>query len=225
MKNNNQSTEKLTNFISEDLIQWLLWYWTQLPNKIDTGQRYRSFLHHTQPWAGQLKIQLESLIAPYEQNFELITALIADDYAPGGVHSDGWIECYQEPGPVSKTYLIPLQFEGEQSTVIFNETSDRAISFNKYTGMGDAGLVTYSQVDPSEVLDTSKLLIDKELHNKYLEHIPLETLAGLTVNSVLDWTLGSAVSWPRKNFHCSGSFLPNNNRISLILMTCQKNEA
>jgi len=222
MKNNNQTTKKITNFISTELIEWLLWYWTQLPNKIDTGQRYRAFLHHTQPWANQLKLQLESLIEPHEQNFELVTALLADDYAPGGIHSDGWIDCYPESGPISNTYLIPLHFEGAQSTVIFNETSERAISFNKHTGMGDAGLVTYPQADPNKILDTSKLLIDTEFHNKYLEHIPLETMAGLTINSVLDWSMGSAVAWPRKNFHCSGSFLSNKNRKSLILMTCKK---
>jgi hypothetical protein len=222
MKNNNQSSIILPDFINVDCINWFLWYWTQIPNKTDTGQRYRAFLHHTMPWSSRLKKYLESLIAPYEDNFEIVTALLADDYAAGGIHSDGWIESFTEIGPLSRTYLVPLFFDGIQSTVIFNETSERAVSFNRHTDMEDLGLVTYPQEDPGKVLPTTDLSIDTTIYNKYLTHIPYNKLAGLTINSVLNWSVGSAVSWPRKNFHCSGSFLPGKNRISLILMTCKK---
>lgn len=208
----------LPGFVDQDFAAWLIWYWEQLPNKVDTGQRHRAFLNHQLGWSSRLHEKLRSLIAPYESDFDLTTAYLSDDYAPGGVHSDGWIPGY--PGKrLSRTYLVPLEITGHHHTVVFRETSEEAVTFNAHMDMGDKGIVNYKQIDPSDVLDTQENTISLSVYQQYLDHLPYDKLGGLTLDCVLPWQLGGAISWPRAHFHCSANYDRTTTRFSLVMMT------
>ena len=45
---------------------------------------------------------------------------------------------------------------------------------------------------------------DAETHEKYLKHIPIENLHGLTVNSIVEWQVGSVITFDRSQIHCAG---------------------
>lgn len=207
----------LENFIDDDFVQWLCWFWQQLPNQVDTGQRHRALLNHQLEWATSLHQKLKKLVDPYERDFEIVTAMLSSDYAPGGIHSDGWLSAYPEK-QISRTYLVPLQITSNNHTVIFRECSDEAVTFNSFMGMGNSGIVNYKQIEPKEILDTCSN-IPKDTYDKYLTHLPYDKLQGLTVDSVLPWKVGTAISWPRRNFHCSANYDQTTVRLSLILMT------
>jgi len=46
---------------------------------------------------------------------------------------------------------------------------------------------------------------DKTIHQQHLTHIPIETLHGLTLNSIVYWNLGDCFSFERTRIHCAGS--------------------
>jgi hypothetical protein len=46
---------------------------------------------------------------------------------------------------------------------------------------------------------------DKSVHHQHLNHIPIETLHGLTINSIVHWNLGDCFSFERTRVHCAGS--------------------
>lgn len=207
----------IKNFIDDDFIKWLDWFWHQLPNHTDTGQRHRALLNHQLEWNAPFHKKLRSLIEPYENNFEVVTAMLSKDYAPGGVHSDGWLSDFPEQ-QIANTYLIPLDITSDNYTLIFCEGSDEAVTFNSSMGLGSKGIVNYKQIDTAEMLN-NQINISKDVYNRYLNHLPYEKLAGLTIDSVLPWEIGSAITWPRRNFHCSANYDQTTTRFSLILMT------
>jgi len=214
------SIKTIPQFIDLDFQNWLIWYWQQLPDKSDTGQKIRAFLHQQLPWTKKLHHKLHSMLAPHEdRNFIISTAYLSNDYAPGGIHSDGWLPGYPEKH-ISHTYLIPLAYEGEQHTLVFDQTSQEAVTFNSVLGLGNAGIVNYKQANPKSVLHDDKIYIPQEVYNKYLTHLSYDGLQGLTINSVMTWKTNSAVCWPREHFHCAANYLPGQKRFALILMTC-----
>ena len=45
---------------------------------------------------------------------------------------------------------------------------------------------------------------NKTIHQQHLNHIPIETLHGLTINSIIHWNLGDCFSFERTRVHCAG---------------------
>ncbi len=46
---------------------------------------------------------------------------------------------------------------------------------------------------------------DKTLHQQHLSHIPIETLQGLTLNSIVNWNIGDCFCFEKTRLHCAGS--------------------
>lgn len=210
--------DNINDFLLPDEINWFNWYWNILPNKIDTGQRWRSMAYYDQPFFQRIKCKLEQKVKAINANEEITTVNLNNDYAPGGIHSDGYIE-YDKNDDVGSTYLIPIQIDCESyATVIFDYTSKKAVSLNDQLGLGNKGLVTYPQVTRQE-LGLSSKPFDKEIHQKYLKHLTYESLAGLTVVQIQHWKLGSAMIWPRENLHCSANFVGSKYRRTVLIAT------
>lgn len=46
---------------------------------------------------------------------------------------------------------------------------------------------------------------DRSMRTQFLEHIPLESLHGLSVQKVIDWEIGSVIVFDCGQLHCSSS--------------------
>ncbi len=64
-------------------------------------------------------------------------------------------------------------------------------------------------------------LFDSNIHQQYLNHIPIETLHGLTLNSMIYWNIGSCFSFERTRLHCAGS--GHTAKIGLTVFTQRSN--
>ena len=62
---------------------------------------------------------------------------------------------------------------------------------------------------------------DKKIHEKFLKHEKIENLAGLEVEFVYEWELGSMLIFDRTNLHCSSSVIEGK---KLVLPLLQKNK-
>lgn len=49
------------------------------------------------------------------------------------------------------------------------------------------------------------LKFDKDIHQKWLNHISIEDLHGLTVEKIIEWNLGDLITFDRQHLHCAGS--------------------
>jgi hypothetical protein len=119
-----------------------------------------------------------------------------------------------------KSVLIPLYFEGNATTVMFdNHWHGKHTIFKQ-------GSQTESQTDSYRLADTEDINVvkydeitdykditnyqpnakfDPVIYSQYLSHNPIENLHGLSLDQVVPWVLGQAFTWDRTQLHCAGS--------------------
>jgi len=211
--------KKIDNFFSEQDCEWFLWYNSVLPETRDNGLRLQTMTHFAQPFFAR---KLNYLQSKLPQNEEITTLNINFDYGAGGVHSDGYLE-HDKTDKIAKSYLIPIITNpiDKYYTVIFEQTSMEAITFNNEVGLGNKGITTYRQVTRDEYNLEDKPF-DKDIYEKYLTHLNYQALKGFTVAHIHEWTLGSAMTWPRQNFHVSANFVNKDTRASVLITTRYK---
>ena len=205
--------KKIDNFFTVDDCNWFLWYNSVLPETRDNGLRKQTMTHFAQPFFSR---KLEKLHKLLPSNEEITTLNINFDYGAGGIHSDGYLE-HDKTDNIAKSYLIPIVVNpvDKYYTVVFDQISMEAITFNGEIGLGNKGITTYRQVTRDEYGLS-------EVYEKYLTHLNYDALKGLTVAHIHEWTLGSAMTWPRQNFHVSANFENKDTRASVLIVTRYK---
>ncbi len=209
--------KEIVNFFTKEECNWFKWYHSVLPETRDNGQRLLTMTHYSQPFFAKKLQQLQERLPETE---EITTVNINFDYSAGGIHSDGYIDKHED---IANSYLIPISVDSidRYYTIIFNETSHKAITFNSALGLGNKGITTYKQVTREEYGLENKPF-DQSVYKKYLTHLDYDALQGLTVNYIHDWKLGDAMIWPRENFHVSANFKNKDARASVLITTRYK---
>ena len=203
---------KINNFFGTKMVDELLDKFNALPKK-DNGLRINANTYVEQDFSQVFREKIESALKPHYNGW-ITHATIYSDYHPGGIHSDGWIDKPEE-GKMGYTFLIPLESEYEDNaTLVFEETSERAITFNGATGLGQKGILSYQQQD----LPKSQHTMDEADHKKWLPHIKADKLP-FRLAEVLRWEIGSAIYWPRINLHASAWFPPESKRKAIVVLT------
>ena len=206
-----KKTGIIKNLIDQKMVDYLLNYYEKLPKK-DNGLRLNADTLVEQDFNHRFKEKLQNSITDYF-NGEICHSTIYSDYAPGGIHSDGYIDKPEEKS-LAYTILIPLVSEyKENATIVFNESSEKAITFNEATGLGNKGIRSYEQ----EKLPKGDFMSESFVKT-YLSHLKVDQLP-FTVDSVLYWSVGSALYWPRQRFHVSANFSKNTVRKAIVILT------
>ena len=134
-----------------------------------------------------------------------ILGLFQESYNPIGLHIDGGFNLNDL---IYKQSLIPLTPVG--STVIFK---------NKYYGQSTNFTIEKKELEKKDLKygqnrRSSEHLkmygnkpFDKEIHKKFLNHEKIENLAGLEVELIYEWEVGSMLVFDRTNLHCSSSVI------------------
>jgi len=203
---------KIKDFFDKQTISELLDKFDSLPKK-DNGLRVNANTFVEQDFSSVFRKKLQSALEPFYKG-KITHATIYSDYHPGGIHSDGWID-EPEEGRLGYTFLIPLESEYENNaTLVFEEKSEQAITYNGATGLGQMGILSYQQRE----LPESVYEMDREAQNKWLPHIKAEKLP-FRLKEVLKWEVGSAIYWPRIHLHASAWFPPKTNRKAIVILT------
>ncbi len=130
-----------------------------------------------------------------------IYGLFQESYAPIGLHVDAG---FNLENLIYRQTLIPLTSVG--STVIFkNRFYGESTNFTLDPNELEKKKLTYGQNKRSaEHLSMfGSKPFDKENYEKYLKHEKIENLAGLEIEFVYEWELGSMLIFDRTNLHCS----------------------
>tara|TARA_B100000029_G_C17594822_1_gene963716 strand:- start:859 stop:1566 length:708 start_codon:yes stop_codon:yes gene_type:complete len=130
-----------------------------------------------------------------------ILGLFQESYNPIGLHVDAG---FNFENHIYRQTLIPLTPIG--STVIFkNRFYGGSTNFTLDPNELAKKQLNYGQNKrSSEHINLySKKPFDKQTHEKYLKHEKIENLAGLEIEFVYEWELGSMLIFDRTNLHCS----------------------
>ena len=205
----------IDNFFDNEMIEWCVWYFHQFDHKRFNAIKYIQDSHWNLPFNRWFGSYLRERVKDIMPECIIHSAYIGNDTRPGGIHTDGWL--YEAERDVSyRSILVPLRFNVPSSTVIFNETADQALTLNAVTGLGSDGIDTMTQ---TQVLDPTQSF-DPVVHDKYLKHLDISGLAGLTLHSVHKWTPGQAISWHRSRWHGPAYFDGNTvERYHVVIMT------
>ena len=134
-----------------------------------------------------------------------ILGLFQESYNPIGLHIDGG---FNFEDLIYKQSLIPLTPVG--STVIFkNRFYGKSTNFTTDEGELKTKDLKYGQNKrSSEHLDMfGKEHFNEKIYKKYLNHEKLENLAGLEVELIYEWEVGTMFIFDITNLHCSSSVI------------------
>tara|TARA_Y100001970_G_scaffold279495_1_gene386959 strand:- start:7460 stop:8167 length:708 start_codon:yes stop_codon:yes gene_type:complete len=132
-----------------------------------------------------------------------IYGLFQESYNPIGLHVDAG---FNFEDLIYRQTLIPLTSVG--STVIFkNRFYGSSTNFTLDKKELDKKNLSYGQnIRSSEHIKMfGKKPFDKLAFEKYLKHENIENLAGLEIDFVYEWEIGSMLIFDRTNLHCSSS--------------------
>ena len=151
-----------------------------------------------------------------DEKNEDILGLFQESYNPIGLHVDAGFNLDEI---IFKQTLIPLTSKG--GTVIFkNKFYGNSTNFTIDKDELKVKDLKYGQnFRSSEHIDMyNKKPFDKKNHEKYLKHEKIENLAGLEVDLVYEWELGSMLIFDRTRLHCSSSVI-DGKKIGLTTFT------
>ena len=140
-----------------------------------------------------------------DEKDEDILGLFQESYNPIGLHVDAGFNLDEI---IFKQTLIPLTSKG--STVIFkNKFYGNSTNFTTDENELKIKDLKYGQnIRSSEHLEMyNKKPFDTVAHKQYLNHEKIENLAGLEIDLVYEWELGSMLIFDRTRLHCSSSLI------------------
>ena len=140
-----------------------------------------------------------------DEKNEDILGLFQESYNPIGLHVDAGFNLDEI---IFKQTLIPLTSKG--STVIFkNKFYGNSTNFTTDENELKIKDLKYGQnirsSEHPEMYD--KKPFDIVAHKQYLNHEKIENLAGLEIDLVYEWELGSMLIFDRTRLHCSSSVI------------------
>ena len=150
-----------------------------------------------------------------EKNDDIL-GLFQESYNPIGLHVDAGFNLDEI---IFKQTLIPLTSKG--STVIFkNKFYGNSTNFTIDENELKIKDLKYGQnIRSSEHLKMyDKKTFDTVAHKKYLNHEKIENLAGLEIDLIYEWELGSMLIFDRTRLHCSSSII-DGKKIGLTTFT------
>ena len=151
-----------------------------------------------------------------DEKNEDILGLFQESYNPIGLHVDAGFNLDEI---IFKQTLIPLTSKG--STVIFkNKFYGNSTNFTTDENELKIKDLKYGQnIRSSEHLEMyNKKPFDKDAHKKYLSHEKIENLAGLEIDLIYEWEIGSMLIFDRSRLHCSSSVI-DGKKIGLTTFT------
>lgn len=248
------------NVLSQAEIDQLLDWFRQEDSLVDDRLDVRSkALVDWQNTDAPVDLLTKVLSTVLDQDYEVEVALFYGSRISFRLHTDSG---EGDGKPLYKNVLIPLQFEGNATTVLFdNHWHGRHARFgrqalspfwyslpNRFGQLEDVAdvreLLHQCQTDASAVSNFEvnddfisalehiiqarsrtnsrrpddyitdysvvtnyqpDLEFDPETHAKYLNHIPIENLHGLTLDQVVPWVPGQVFTWDRTQLHAAGS--------------------
>jgi hypothetical protein len=197
----------IDNLFSQDELVEVVKYMSKLPKNYtsDDGNSFAAISENHMLYSWFCKKIFNKIKELTPVDIRLIFGSYLDEKTPWGVHSD-----YYHHQSVSNPYmafLIPLSVDNDMSqvgrtnTVIFNEEDAYTDNENSIKHWSDKLWKKNRSLKENNAVS---------LGSGLLNHVSVENLECLTINTIANWKLGSVIYWNEKYLHCSDDFVKNN---------------
>jgi len=125
------------------------------------------------------------------------------DY-PHIVHNDDYHEKIYD---IYKTVVLPLEVSKPTNFVVFDQYYlDGPVKC--FRGWKDVPETYYNKslTDYTDIVGYTDEPFNKQIYNEYLTHVPYESLHGLTVESIVRWQPGDAITFDMGKLHSAVDF-------------------
>ena len=204
-----KKTGIIKDLIDQNFIDYIINHYDKLPT-IDNNLTNNKDTLVEKEFNDQFKEQLSSKLTIFNETLDICHYAIYSDSKAVSIRSDGYVDVPES----SYTILIPLISEySKNSTIIFNESSDNAITYNQTTEFRNKAVRTYSKATLPAVNSVTKNFLDN-----YLPHLSVTSLPFTwDWDCILRWKPGTALYWPRNRFYTSAWFPVNTKRKAIVL--------
>jgi len=222
-----ESAPKIVNIFSEKEIKMIIDLYNVLPvttfNKEQNVKKKAWLKNHNKELDKIYFNKLKNVLGDYKMD-SLKSPETGDDYyglfhesfSPLSLHVDSG---FDENTVIYKQILTPLIGPGD--TVFFTK---------RWYGKSTSFTINKNELNFKPKLgqnDRSNMHIgekefDKNFHKKYLNHIDINNLKGLEVETVYNWKVGESLIMDRTHLHCASSRL-NNKKLGLTTFTKRDN--
>ena len=219
-------SQVIKNLFNKNEIEKFLNLYKKLPttvhNKKQNVIKKRWLKNYSEELENLFNNKIKNIIGDFrmdnlkDEKGEDILGLFQESYNPIGLHVDAGFNLDEI---IFKQTLIPLTSKG--STVIFkNKFYGNSTNFTTDENELKIKDLKYGQnIRSSEHLEMyNKKPFDTVAHKKYLNHERIENLAGLEIDLVYEWELGSVLIFDRTRLHCSSSVI-DGKKIGLTTFT------
>ena len=123
---------------------------------------------------------------------------------PHIVHNDDYHEKVYD---IFKTVVIPLEISKPTNFIVFDQyyLDGPVKCFKGWKDVPDS-YYNKSLTDYSDIFNITDKPFDKQIYNEYLTHVPYESLHGLTVESIIRWQPGDAITFDMGKLHSATNF-------------------
>jgi len=169
----------------------------------------------SKPVRNYLKPILKEILAPLGVKLGKHGS-IRQMFRPYGIHIDGRTAELDINIIYKRIVLIPLEInptDGDAYTIFFDQMD---LSDDITSGHRTYAASNTKSDDPKRISDYSKLEdirdkpFDREIYERYLNHIKYEHLAGLSIHRIVKWKFGDVVCFEPTRLHATASFKTNN---------------
>ena len=123
---------------------------------------------------------------------------------PHVVHNDDY---YEKIYDIFKTVVIPLEIKEPTNFVVYDQYYlDGPIKC--FRGFSNIPETYYNEplTDYSDIVNFTDQPFDEKVYKKYLTHLPYESLHGFTVEEVVKWQPGDAITFDMGKLHSGTNF-------------------
>ena len=205
--------------ISADDVKTLLdYYHTNKSNNVKTPDAIRQRINLNDPtFPRELITSIVDTMLDQPHEIEYLAFLHSQK--PFGIHTHGDIKLTNLYNIVS--IMLQISDDDQQNGTVFfkNYLEGKPAIFNKSVGGTYPGNMQHIS-DYTVLPDYVDTDFPVDLHEKYLGHMNIDDVNGLTFDEYVDWIPGSVMTFPRRQLHCTSS--GNSNKISILVATLTK---
>lgn len=127
---------------------------------------------------------------------------------PHIIHNDDYEEKIYD---IFKTVVIPLEISKPTNFVVFDQYYlDGPIKCHRGYSNIPESFYNKSLTDYSDIVNFTDKPFNEAIYKEYLTHVPYEALHGLTVESIVRWQPGDAITFDMGKLHSAVNFKEHN---------------
>ena len=193
------------DIVSPELRDYLLKRFYDAPKIVkNTGPVVMNYSPDRQGWEDWFRPVQELVDSLFEDTFVWGSNIFRVE-KPHVIHNDDYMEKIYD---VYKTIVLPLEIKKPTNFIVFDQVYlDGPVKLRRGYDKQPETYYNKNLEDYSDIINYTDKPFDLNTWNKYMSHVPYEALHGLTVEKIVEWKPGDAITFDMGKIHCAANFI------------------